>query len=98
MKTWKEFFKKQMEDPEFASEYSQLPPVELVAQILEARAKRGITQKVLADMIGTKQPAIARLESGDYTGCSLKTLQKIADALETTLKITIKPANYRRTA
>jgi predicted transcriptional regulator len=98
MKTWKEFFVKQMEDPECAAEYSRLPPVELVAQILEARAKKGITQKALADMIGTKQPAIARLESGDYSGCSLKTLQKIADALETTIKITIKPSNRRKTA
>ncbi|WP_204103032.1 MULTISPECIES: helix-turn-helix transcriptional regulator [Spirulina sp. CCY15215] len=49
--------------------------------IYEARTTVGITQQQLADRIGTKQSMIARLESADYEGHSLKMLQKIASAL-----------------
>jgi ribosome-binding protein aMBF1 (putative translation factor) len=38
-----------------------------VAQLLyEARTKAGLTQQQLAELIGTKQPVIARLEDADY--------------------------------
>jgi ribosome-binding protein aMBF1 (putative translation factor) len=50
-----------------------------VAQLMyEARNKAGLTQKQLAELIGTKQPVIARLEDADYEGHSLSMLQKIA--------------------
>ena len=50
-----------------------------VAQLIyEARTKAGLTQKQLAELIGTKQPVIARLEDADYEGHSLSMLQKIA--------------------
>jgi ribosome-binding protein aMBF1 (putative translation factor) len=50
-----------------------------VAQLIyEARNKAGLTQKQLAELIGTKQPVIARLEDADYEGHSLSMLQKIA--------------------
>ena len=40
-----------------------------VAQLIyEARNKAGLTQKHLAELIGTKQPVIARLEDADYEG------------------------------
>ena len=40
-----------------------------VAQLIyEARTKAGLTQKQLAELIGTKQPVIARLEDADYEG------------------------------
>lgn len=51
----------------------------VVAQLIyEARTTRGLTQKQLADLIGTKQSTIARLEDADYDGHSLSMLQKIA--------------------
>ena len=53
-----------------------------VAQLIyEARTKAGLTQKQLAELVGTKQPVIARLEDADYEGHSLSMLQKIARAL-----------------
>jgi transcriptional regulator with XRE-family HTH domain len=60
----------------------------VVAQLIyEARTTRGLTQKELADRIGTKQSAIARLEDADYDGHSLSMLQKIAGALNQRVEI-----------
>ena len=59
-----------------------------VAQLIyEARTKAGLTQQQLADLIGTKQPVIARLEDADYEGHSLSLLQRIAQALNQRLEI-----------
>jgi predicted transcriptional regulator len=59
-----------------------------VAQLIyEARTKAGLTQQQLADLIGTKQPVIARLEDADYEGHSLSMLQRIAQALNQRLEI-----------
>jgi len=48
--------------------------------------KAGLTQQQLADLSGTKQPVIARLEDADYEGHSLSMLQRIAHALNQRLK------------
>ncbi len=63
-----------------------------VAQLIyEVRIKAGLTQKELADLIGTKQPVIARLEDADYEGHSLSMLQKIAHALNKRVEISLAP-------
>ena len=60
----------------------------LVAQLIyDARTKAHLTQKQLADLIGTQQPVIARLEDADYEGHSLTMLQRIAKALNRRLEI-----------
>lgn len=59
-----------------------------VAQLIyEGRTKAGLTQQQLADLIGTKQSAIARLEDADYEGHSLSMLQRIARALNQRVEI-----------
>ena len=52
-----------------------------MSQIIEKRLQKGLTQSDLADRIGTKQAAIARIESGNYN-LSIKSLEKIAHALD----------------
>ena len=49
--------------------------------VYDARTSAGLTQRQLADLIGTSQPVIARLEDADYTGHSLAMLQRVAVAL-----------------
>lgn len=61
----------------------------------EARINAGLTQKALADMIGTKQPVIARLEDADYKGHSLSMLNRIARALNQRLTVRMEPDNRR---
>lgn len=47
----------------------------------EARLRAGLSQAVLAKMLGTSQPRIARLEAGREDNPGLRTLQGLADAL-----------------
>ncbi|NET72203.1 MAG: helix-turn-helix transcriptional regulator [Sphaerospermopsis sp. SIO1G2] len=64
--------------------------------IYEARTKAGLTQKQLAELIGTKQPVIARLEDADYEGHSLSMLQKIAHALNQRVVIHLAPMDEQQ--
>jgi len=57
---------------------------EIADMVVDARAKAGITQKQLAERIGTQQPSIARIEAGEKLP-SISFLEKIAEALDTTL-------------
>ena len=59
-----------------------------VAQLIyDARDDAGLTQKQLAEMVGTKQQVIARLEDADYEGHSLSMLRRIGEALGLDLEI-----------
>ena len=53
----------------------------IARMIYDARKQEGLTQKELAELVGTSQSAIARLEDADYEGHSLSMLQRIAAAL-----------------
>ncbi|MBD2364846.1 helix-turn-helix transcriptional regulator [Anabaena minutissima FACHB-250] len=70
-----------------------------VAQLIyEARTKARLTQKQLAELVGTKQPVIARLEDCDYEGHSLSMLQKIAHALNQRVVIHLTPLDHEQSA
>lgn len=60
---------------------------EIAALIHDARKRAGLTQQQLADLIGTSQPTIARLEDADYDGHSLRMLRRIAAALQMRVEI-----------
>ncbi|MBV9958237.1 MAG: helix-turn-helix domain-containing protein [Acidobacteria bacterium] len=51
------------------------------------RQKRGWTQSKLAARAGVSQPFIAKLESGNFKNIELKTLVRIAAALNASLEI-----------
>jgi predicted transcriptional regulator len=63
-----------------------------VAQLIyTSRKQAGLTQQQLADLIGTKQSVIARLEDADYEGHSLSMLQRIGEALGQRIEIQMVP-------
>ena len=67
-----------------------------VAQLIyDARAAAGMTQQQLADLVGTKQSVIARLEDADYEGHSLTMLSRIAEALHQKLEVKFVPRRER---
>lgn len=82
-------------DPEIEAMVAEASINALVAQLIyEARTKAGLTQKQLAELVGTKQPVIARLEDADYEGHSLSMLQRIAHALNQRLEIHLTPIEH----
>lgn len=86
---FKTFFDKAMKDPEIKAEYDRLgPEYEIIEAIIRKRAEKGMSQKQLADKMGTKQSALSRLESGTYNP-SLAFLKKVATALGTTVHISL---------
>ncbi|MEK7117337.1 MAG: helix-turn-helix transcriptional regulator, partial [Patescibacteria group bacterium] len=58
----------------------------LIRAIIDARIKKGVTQKILAERMGTKQSSIARFESGTYNP-TLAFVQKLINALNVKIKI-----------
>ena len=80
------------QDPTLKEEFERADQAwDIAFQIINLREKMGLTQKELADITGTKQSNIARLESADYTSYTLKTLEKITKALRAKLEIKIVP-------
>jgi ribosome-binding protein aMBF1 (putative translation factor) len=63
-----------------------------VAQLIyDARTQAGLSQKELAEKIGTTQSVISRLEDADYEGHSLSMLSRVAQALNREVKIDLVP-------
>ena len=87
----KTLLKKQLKNKEFKKEYDLLEEeFEIAREIIKLRKDANLTQKELADLAGTSQPAIARLESGNYKNVSLAFLRKIGKALNATPEIRFK--------
>ena len=86
--TFDAFRKQQLKDDSVRKEYESLgPEFELAKEVIALRKARDLTQKQLADQMGTSQPAIARLESGNYHNVSLSFLRRLADALGATPEV-----------
>ena len=67
-----------------------------VAQLIyDLRKEAGLSQKQLAEMIGTTQSVISRLEDSDYDGHSLSMLEKITKALDKQIKIDTVDVNSK---
>lgn len=82
--------KKWSRDPQYRAAYDELgPEFDLARSLIEARMRAGLTQEQLARKMDTTQSVIARLESG-RTRPSTKTLEKLARATKTRLKISFE--------
>lgn len=57
------YLEEQLKDPEFRKEWDRLQEEDKLAQqLVRLRMRRGLTQAEVAQMVGTKQAAISRLE------------------------------------
>ncbi|HEY1999037.1 helix-turn-helix transcriptional regulator [Paraburkholderia sp.] len=94
MNTYKELRTRALSDPEVRSEYERLNREEfaLLDQMLAARHAAGVSQAQVAERMGTKAPAVTRLEralaSGQHSP-SIDTLRKYAAACGKKLFISI---------
>lgn len=80
-----------MQDDEFRKEYEALQPErDITMTILKARKEAGLTQAELSEKSGISQADISRIENGSRNP-SIALLQRIADALNATLRIEFVP-------
>ncbi len=68
---------------------------QIAEEVYDARRRRRMTQAALAKLIGTSQSAIARVEDADYDGHSIKTIAKIAVALELAVAVKFRDDDYK---
>lgn len=88
VRTFRSRLSEDLKDPEFKAYYKEERQALILAmKIAKLRERKGLSQQQLAKLMGTSQQAISRIESGDYEGFTLKTLEKIAEATGTRVKI-----------
>ena len=80
-----------LQNPEVQTAYDSLAPeFEVLGQMLQARREAGLTQAEVAERMGTKAPAVTRLESSLSSGKhspSIATLGKYAAAVGCRLEV-----------
>jgi transcriptional regulator with XRE-family HTH domain len=94
----KQVVAKQLADPEVARIWQETEFADQVATMLIGyRARHRLSQSALARRLGMRQPAIARLESGEHTP-SFRTLARLAEALGLELELRIMRDRFELTA
>ena len=95
MKTHDKMVADWMKDPKFKAECDALEEeFNLFDEALKARKRAGLTQAEIADRMGTKAPAVARIEAGGGSkrhSPSIATLRRYAEAVGCKLKIEFVP-------
>ena len=87
--------RKWLKDKEYRKAHEDLAPEFALARaVMTARVIAGLTQGELAQRMNTTQSVIARLESG-RTRPSTQTLERLANATGTRLKISFEPGGVR---
>ena len=86
-------------DPALAEAYEQEAlNAEIARKIHSLRTSAGLSQRELAQRVGTSASAICRLEDADYDGHSLSLLKRIAEALGKRVDVRFVPAGKARSA
>jgi transcriptional regulator with XRE-family HTH domain len=70
---------------------------QVARMIYDLRNDAGLTQKELAELVGTTQSVISRLEDADYEGHSLSMLSRIAEALRQKMTVAMTAKDPQRT-
>ena len=87
------FEKMYAEDENFRREADALDfEYQIIRAILNARQSKNITQKQLAELSGINQADISKLERGNANP-SVRTLKRLASALDMTVKIEFQPVS-----
>ena len=95
MLTHEKMIEKMLSDPEVKAAYdSTEDEFALFDEFLKARKRAGLTQAEIAARMGTKSPAVARIEAGGGSkrhSPSIATLRRYAEAVGCKLKIELVP-------
>ena len=93
LKTGEELRAEDVCDPEVAAELERTAVAnQLAIVVIQYRVDHGLTQTALARELGVKQPAVARLESGDHEP-SLATLARLSRRLGINIHVDVAPGS-----
>ena len=102
MLTHKQLVKKILRNPAVKREYNAMAEeFALFDALVAARANAGLSQADVARRMGTKVPAISRLESGGGVkkhSPSISTLRRYAKAVGCQLEVRLKPEKQKKAA
>jgi ribosome-binding protein aMBF1 (putative translation factor) len=88
---WQTHKKQLLKNPEFRQALEEAAPeLQIAKTIIEARMKKGLSQKELAQRLHTKQSVISRVENARTTP-SLTFLKRAAQALHISFQLQIRP-------
>jgi len=91
-KTLKEKHRELLNDPTYQKAYTELEGEFLIAKaLIEARTSANLTQKQVADRMGTIQSVVARMESGKPLP-SLKSVIRYAGAVNSRIELKLVEA------
>ena len=90
-KNFRETLNGQLKDEKFRKEYMALgPEFQIIRVLLDGRKEKKLTQKQLSELTGINQADISKIEKG-VANPSLKTIQRLADGLNMSVKIEFVP-------
>jgi transcriptional regulator with XRE-family HTH domain len=101
MKTHEDFVRTLLKDPAVKKEYDALrEEFAVFDELLRARQRAGLTQSEVAARMGTKTPAIARLErtTGRAPSPTVNTLRRYARAVGCVLEIRLRPVKTSKSS
>ncbi len=85
------FLRDSLKNPKIKAEYDKIQPeFALINALIKSRAKNNMTQRQLANKMGTKQSVISRLEIG-RANPTFSFLKRLAKALNSNLEISFNP-------
>jgi transcriptional regulator with XRE-family HTH domain len=94
-RTHKDVLKKALRSPEVRAEYEALEPeYEVRRALLFLRQATNMTQREIAERVGTKQEYISRIERG-HVDLSVHYLAQLVHALDADLEISFRPRDGR---
>lgn len=86
------YLERKLQDPAFRARFEAADRAwDIALQLAALRQARGLTQKQVAELLGTKQQAIARLEDPTYSGHSLSMVRRYVEALGASLDVVVVP-------
>lgn len=86
------FLERKLKDPEYRARFEAADHAwDIALQLAALRQARGLTQKQVAELLGTRQQAIARLEDPTYSGHSLSMVRRYVEALGASLDVVVVP-------
>lgn len=90
-RTLKERLKEDLRNPEFKKAFdAEDMPARLAISIARFRESKGLTQVKLARKLGVSQQALSQLENPETARFTLRTLQRVANALDRKLVVELR--------